>query len=45
MGNFQEHISRELLGRFLLNLVCKVAYMEDIQYVNLIKIGPVIIEI
>ena len=45
MGNFQEHISRELLDQFLSNLVCRVAYMEGIKYVNLIEIGPVVIEI
>ena len=45
MANFQEHISRKLLGRFLSNLVCSVAYMEGIKYVNLIEIGPVVIEI
>ena len=44
-GNFQEHISRELLDRFLLNLVCRVAYMEGIKCVNLIEISPVVIEI
>ena len=43
-GNFQEHISRELLGQFLSNLVCEVAYIEGIQHVNLIEISPVIIE-
>ena len=26
-------------------LVCKVIYMEEIKYVNLIEIGPVVIEI
>ena len=44
-GNFQEHISHELLGQFLSNLVCRVAYMEGIKYVNLIEICPVVIEI
>ena len=44
-GNFQEHISRELLCRFLLNLVRRVAYLEGIKYVNLIEIGQVVIEI
>ena len=39
------HITRELLSRFLLNLVCRVAYIEGIKYVNLIEIGPVVIEI
>ena len=38
-------MSRELLDRFLSNLVCRVAYMEGIKYVNLIEIGPVVIEI
>ena len=44
-GNFQQRISRELLSRFLSNLVCKVVYMEGIKYVNLIEIGPVVMEI
>ena len=44
-GNFQEHISRELLNQFLSSLVCRVAYMEGIKYVNLIEIGPVVIQI
>ena len=44
-GNFQENISRKLLGRFLSNLVCTVAYMEGIKCVNLIEISPVVIEI
>ena len=30
---------------FVINLVCRVAYMENIQYVNLIEIGPAVIEI
>ena len=38
-------ISRKLLGRFSSNLVCKVMYMEGIKYVNLMEIGPVVIEI
>ena len=32
-------------GRFLSNLVCLIVYMEDRKYVNLIEIGPVVIEI
>ena len=40
MGNFQE-----LLGQFSSNLVCRVAYMDGIKYVNMIEIGPVVIEI
>ena len=43
--NLKEHISRELLGRFLSNLVCGVVYMEGTKYVNLIEINPVVIEI
>ena len=39
------YASRELLDRFLSNLVCRVVYMEGIKYVNLIEIGPVVIEI
>ena len=41
----QEHISCELLGRFLSNLVCRVAYMEGIKFMNFIEISPVVIEI
>ena len=33
------------MDQFLSNLVCKVVYMEGIKYVNLIEIGPVVIEI
>ena len=40
-----KNTSRELLDRFLPNLVCRVAYMEGIKYVNLIEIGSVVIEI
>ena len=43
--NFQEHISHKLQGRFLSNLVCRVAYIQGIKYVNLIEIGLVVIEI
>ena len=39
-----EHIS-QTTGPFISNLVCRVAYMEGIKYVNLIEIGPVVIEI
>ena len=46
MGQFSEtYISHELLGRCLSNLVCRVAYTEDIKYVNMIEIGSVVIEI
>ena len=44
-GEIFRDTSRKLLGRFLSNLVCRVAYMEGINYVNLIEIGPVVIEI
>ena len=44
-GNFQGYISHKLLGQFLLNLVCRVAYMYGTKYVNLIKINLVVIEI
>ena len=43
--NFHKHISHELLSQFLSNLVCRVAYMEGIKYVNLIEIDPVVIEV
>ena len=47
IGQFSgTHISRTTgLISPLLNLVCRVAYLEGIKYVNLIKIGPVVIEI
>ena len=44
-ANFQRHISRELLGQFPSNFACRIACMEDIKYVNMIEIGPVVIEI
>ena len=42
---FRKHISHELLSRFLSRLVSRVAYMKARKYVNLIKIGSVVIEI
>ena len=33
MGNFQEHISCKLPGRFPLNLVCRVVYIQKIHLV------------
>ena len=45
MRQFSEHISCELLSQFLSHLVCRVAYIEGIKYVNLIEISPVVIEI
>ena len=33
------------MDRCLSNLVCRVAYMEGIKYVNLIEIGSVVMEI
>ena len=42
--NFQELISCELLGRCSSNVVCRVAYMEGIKYVNLIETGQAVIE-
>ena len=42
---FSEAYISQLLNRFSSNLVCKVMYMEGIKSVNLIEIGPVIIEI
>ena len=45
MVNIQDHISCKLLSRFLSNFVCRVMYMEGIKNVNLIEIGPVVIEI
>ena len=43
--NFQEHISHELLSKFLSNSVCRIAYMKGIKSVNLIEIDPAVIEI
>ena len=43
LSDFQKHISHKLLIRFSSRLVCKVVYMEGIEYVNLIEIGPVVI--
>ena len=37
------HIS-QTTGQISLNLVCRILYMEDIKYVNLIEIDPVVIE-
>ena len=37
--------SHKLLHLFSSNLVCKAVYMKGIKYVNLIEIGPVVIEI
>ena len=45
IGSFQEHISHELLDRFISNVVCRVVYMEGRKYVNLIEINQVVIEI
>ena len=45
MGQFQEHISCELLGQFLSNLVCMVMYIEGINYMNLIEIDLLALEI
>ena len=39
------YISHKLQSQFLSNLVCRVAYMEGIKYVNLIEITPAVIEI
>ena len=45
MGQFSgTHIS-PTTGPISLNLVCRVAYMKGIKYVNLIEIGLVVIEI
>ena len=47
MGQFlgTHVLSCELLSQFSSNLVCRVVYMESIEYVNLIEIGSVVIEI
>ena len=44
-GTMFSNTSRELLGRFLSNLVYRIAYMEGIKHVNLIEINSVVIEI
>ena len=44
-GAVFRNIYRELLGRFLSYLACRVAYMEGIKYVNVIEIGPVVVVI
>ena len=44
-GAIFRNTSHKLLGQFLSNLVCRVAYIEDIKYVNLIEISSVVIEI
>ena len=41
----EAYILQTILSRFSSNLVCKVVYMEGIKCVNLIEIGPVVIEI
>ena len=33
------------LSQFPSNLVCRVMYIDDVKYINLIEIGPVVIEI
>ena len=43
--SFHKHISRKLLGQFISNLARVVEYMEGIKYMNLIEIGPLVIEI
>ena len=45
MATFKEHISCELLSQFPSDLVCRVAYITAIKYVNLIEIDPVVIDI
>ena len=45
LDDFQEHISHKLPIRFLWNLICKVVYIQSIKYVNLLKIGLIILEI
>ena len=46
IGQFSEaYISQTTINRFSSYLVCEFMYMEGIKYVNLIEIGPVVIEI
>ena len=40
---FQEPISRELLKRFLSNLVCEVRYMKALKYVSFVEISPIVL--
>ena len=42
-GNFQEHTY--ILKLLNLNLVCGVMHMEGVKYINLIKIGMIVIKI
>ena len=44
-GAIFTYVSPELLGQFSSNLVCRVAYMVCIKYVNFIEISLVVIEI
>ena len=44
-ADFQEQISRQLLKKFSLHLVCEYVYRKDINYVNLVQIGLVVVEI
>ena len=45
MGQFSgTHISRTT-GPISFKLVCRVAYIEGLKYVNLIELNPVVIEI
>ena len=45
IGQFSERCISQTTKLISLNLVCKVVYMEGIKFVNLIEIGPVVIEI
>ena len=45
MGQFSGTHNSLITGPLLSKLLCKVAYMEGIKYVNLIEVGPVVIEI
>ena len=45
MDEFQGFVSQELLGLFLLNLVCKVLYMKGLKYVDLVGKGAIVFEL
>ena len=44
-NEFQGLVSRELLGLFLSNLVCKVLYIKTLKYVDLVEIGALVFEL
>ena len=45
IGQFSEEYISQTTKPIFFKLVCKVVYMEGINYVYLIEIGPAILEI